>query len=66
VYFHDSEHREGQHTVVTETQGPLRRRRVVRGRETECAVFYAEQAAAAGVHSSAWAASPSEPTLAGP
>jgi putative hydrolase len=65
VYFHDSEHREGQHTVVTETQGPLRGRRVVRGRETECAAFYAGQAAAAGGRSSACAASPSESTLAG-
>ncbi len=32
---------EGQCTVVTETHGPLRGRRVVRGRESECARHYA-------------------------
>jgi putative hydrolase len=37
LYFYDDDHREGQHTVVTETQGPLAGRRVVRGREAECA-----------------------------
>ncbi len=36
VYFYDVHHREGQHTVVTETRGPLMGRRVVRGREAEC------------------------------
>ena len=41
VYFYgDDDHREGQRTVVTESQGPLRGRRVVRGRETECRVYY--------------------------
>jgi putative hydrolase len=40
VYFYDGEHDEGQHTVVTETAGPLEGRRVVRGREAECAEFY--------------------------
>jgi DNA polymerase (family X) len=35
VYFHDDEHREGQRTVVTETHGALRGKRVVRGRETQ-------------------------------
>jgi putative hydrolase len=36
VYFYDDDHQEGQHTVVTETQGLLAGQRVVRGRETEC------------------------------
>lgn len=41
LYFYDDEHGEGQHTVVTETHGPLAGRRVVRGRETECREHYA-------------------------
>lgn len=40
LYFYDGEHEEGQHTVVTETRGPLAGRRVVRGREAECAHYY--------------------------
>jgi putative hydrolase len=40
VYFYDNDHREGQHTVVTETRGPLRNLRVIRGREAECRRFY--------------------------
>jgi hypothetical protein len=43
VYFYDDEHVEGQHTVVTETRGPLAGRRVVRGREAECREFYARE-----------------------
>ena len=35
IYFYDDDHREGQCTVVTETQGPLKGRRVIRGREDE-------------------------------
>ena len=35
IYFHDDDHEEGQRTVVTETHGALRGKRVVRGRETE-------------------------------
>ena len=35
IYFYDDDHREGQCTVVTEVQGELRGRRVVRGREKE-------------------------------
>jgi hypothetical protein len=41
LYFYDDEHAEGQHTIVTETHGPLTGRRVVRGRETECRGHYA-------------------------
>jgi hypothetical protein len=36
LYFHDGDHLERQHTVVTETRGPLQGLRVVRGREAEC------------------------------
>ncbi len=42
VYFYDDHHQEGQHTIVTETQGPLRGKRVVRGREDECHKIYAD------------------------
>ncbi|MDH3641767.1 MAG: helix-hairpin-helix domain-containing protein [Gammaproteobacteria bacterium] len=35
VYFYDADHNEGQCTVVTETMGPKKGKRVVRGRETE-------------------------------
>jgi len=45
IYFYDHEHAEGQHTVVTETRGPLAGRRVVRGREAECKAHYAEPGA---------------------
>ena len=44
VYFYDGEHQEGQHTVVTETRGPLAGQRVVRGREAECARHYQARA----------------------
>ncbi|MDZ7753396.1 MAG: helix-hairpin-helix domain-containing protein [Gammaproteobacteria bacterium] len=40
VYFYDDHHVEGQHTVVTETHGPLEGQRVVRGREAECLRHY--------------------------
>lgn len=40
IYFYDDHHQEGQHTVVTETAGPLRGKRVVRGREAECRAYY--------------------------
>ncbi len=40
IYFYDGDHREGQCTVVTETRGPLRGQRVVRGREVECGARY--------------------------
>ena len=41
IYFHDDQHHEGQHTVVTETHGPITGQRVVRGRELECREYYA-------------------------
>jgi hypothetical protein len=43
LYFYDGEHRERQHTVVTETRGRLAGRRVVRGREAECLAHYTGQ-----------------------
>jgi Helix-hairpin-helix domain len=43
VYYYDAHHREGQATVVTETQGTLIGKRVVRGREAECLKHYAQQ-----------------------
>ena len=42
IYFHLDTEPELQCTVVTETRGPLAGHRVVRGREGECAVCYAE------------------------
>jgi hypothetical protein len=36
LYYYDDDHEEGQATVVTETHGPLKSFRVVRGREAEC------------------------------
>jgi putative hydrolase len=40
IYFHTDSGVEGQRTVVTETQGMLKGRRVVRGRESECGEHY--------------------------
>ena len=45
VLYYDRDGEEGQCTVVTETHGPLAGRRVVRGRERECAELYAASAA---------------------
>jgi hypothetical protein len=42
VYYYDDDHREYQCTVVTEFRGPLRAKRVVRGRELECRNLYAK------------------------
>jgi predicted flap endonuclease-1-like 5' DNA nuclease len=41
IYYQADGAPEGQCTIVTETQGPCRNRRVVRGRERECEAFYA-------------------------
>ena len=40
IFFYDDRHHEGQHTVVTETRGTIKDRRVVRGREKECIDYY--------------------------
>jgi putative hydrolase len=45
VYYYDHDHQESQCTVVTEFRGPLRDKRVVRGRERACMDFYANSAA---------------------
>jgi hypothetical protein len=42
IYFHTDASPEGQCTVVTETRDDLKGRRVVRGRENECAAHYAD------------------------
>lgn len=39
VYFRKGK-RENQCTVVTETRGPLKGKRVIRGREDECRTYY--------------------------
>jgi hypothetical protein len=41
VYFHTADSPESQVTIVTETRGALKGRRVVRGREQDCASHYA-------------------------
>jgi hypothetical protein len=48
VLFLEDDGREDQWTVVTETRGPLAGRRVVRGRESECAAWYASTERDAG------------------
>ena len=40
LYCEDPSHAEHQHTVVTAQHGLLAGRRVVRGREADCAAFY--------------------------
>jgi hypothetical protein len=45
VLYHDDGSGERQHTVITATRGPLRDRRVVAGRESECLAFYSRPAA---------------------
>jgi hypothetical protein len=47
LYSYDDHHREKQHTVVTETRGPLAGQRVVRGREAECRKHAAQVKASA-------------------
>jgi len=41
VVYYEKDGHENQHTVVTESHGPLKGERVVRGREKECADYYA-------------------------
>jgi putative hydrolase len=43
IYFYDDDHREGQCTVVTETHGAMRGRRMIRGRENECLDHYSHE-----------------------
>ena len=44
LYFHTDHGPEAQRTVVTESHGDLEGRRVVPGREAECARWYARKA----------------------
>ena len=44
VYFYDNHHQQGQHTVVTETRGPLLGVGVLRGREAECHAYCSSRA----------------------
>ena len=46
IYYYDDDHREYQCTAVTEFRGPLRGKRVVRGRERECRDLYGKSALA--------------------
>ncbi len=46
VIYRDDQNGDGRWTVITSLYGPLHGKRVVRGREKECAVYYAEQAEA--------------------
>ncbi len=50
LYCEDKDHGSRQYTVVTPAGGPLAGRRVVRGREAECKVWYAQQPAAGAMH----------------
>jgi putative hydrolase len=52
VIYSDDGVGENRHTVITATRGRLRGRRVVAGREKECAAFYErdQHAAATGRH----------------
>jgi DNA polymerase (family 10) len=43
VIYYEKDGHENQHTVVTETHGPMKGRRVVRGREKECFLHYAQR-----------------------
>jgi hypothetical protein len=43
VIYYEKDSHENQHTVVTETHGPLKGRRVVRGREKECFALYGQR-----------------------
>ncbi len=45
VVFYDRGSEHGQHTVVTEYRGALSGKRVVRGRERECALLYDDRSA---------------------
>lgn len=42
VIYYEQDSREGQATVVTATHGPVKGKRIVRGREAECEQYYFE------------------------
>jgi hypothetical protein len=43
VLYYDRGQEEQQCTVITSQRGPLTGKRIVRGRETECALYYQER-----------------------
>jgi hypothetical protein len=43
VIYYEKDGHENQHTVVTETHGPMKGHRVVRGREKECFIHYGQR-----------------------
>jgi hypothetical protein len=43
VLYYDDGERDGQCTVVTARQGPLKGKRIVRGRESECVPYYQQR-----------------------
>jgi len=43
VIYYEKDGHENQHTVVTEPHGPMKGRRVVRGREKECLAHYGQR-----------------------
>jgi len=45
VLYWEEDGMRGQQTVITSRMGPLRSRRIVRGREEECAEYYRESGA---------------------
>jgi hypothetical protein len=45
VIYYKRDGKEGQATVVTESQGPLEGKRVIRGREAECLDYYKSKSA---------------------
>jgi len=48
VIYYEKDGHENQHTVVTETHGPMKGRRVVRGLEKECLAHYGQREAKTG------------------
>lgn len=48
VIYRDDHDGHGQWTVITSQFGPLKGRRIIRGRESECATYYADQAKGPG------------------
>lgn len=59
VVFYDRDGDDDQCTIVSEHRGHLEGRRVVRGREAECALHYGDQVVSAG-EASAWARAAAE------
>ncbi|MFQ3193535.1 MAG: DNA polymerase (family 10) [Colwellia sp.] len=39
IFCYDEHHQESQYILVTETHGPLRGKRVIRGQEAACDIF---------------------------